>query len=65
MNQLFDVVVSCNNISGFAILEHKGRTSWTKRTALKHARDVKKSGKYLFVGITPSYYNVPVEVVEV
>lgn len=26
---------------GYALLEHKGRTEWSKRVAMKHAREFK------------------------
>lgn len=27
--------------SGYAILDHKGKTEWSKRVAMKHAREFK------------------------
>lgn len=60
MSELFNVVLE-RRIGGFVILQHKNRTSWTKRTALKHARDIKNEGRYLSVGITPADHSAPVQ----
>ena len=59
MSQLFNVVLG-RHIGGFVILQHRNRTCWTKRTALKHAKDMKRSGQYLSVGITPNDHSAPV-----
>jgi len=62
MSQLFNVVLE-RHIGGFVILQHRNRTSWTKRTALKHAKDMKAKGGYVSVGITPNDYSAPVTLV--
>ena len=59
MSQLFNVMLE-RKIGGFVMLEHRGRTSWTKRTATKHAKDMLKGDVYLSVGITPSDFSTPV-----
>ena len=59
MSQLFNVRLE-RKIGGFVILEHRGRTSWTKRTATKHARGMIKEDIYLSVGITPADFSAPV-----
>lgn len=42
--RLFEVVTAYdreNGQTGYARLEHRGRTEWRKRTAEKHAREFK------------------------
>ena len=59
MSQLFNVMLE-RKIGGFVILEHRGRTSWTKRTAIKHAKDMLKGNVYLSVGITPANFSASI-----
>ena len=62
MNQLYNVVLERKQ-GGCVILEHRNRSSWTKRTALKHARDMKREGYYLSVGICPEDHSAPVKII--
>lgn len=62
MAQLYNVVLE-NKQGVVSILEHRNRSSWTKRTAIKHAKDMKTKGWHVSVGIYPADHSAPVQAV--